>query len=139
MTPDSIVRTAVANAGKTLHKILIDFPLDSVNEKAHASMFTTYEAVSHITECYVAFAAHAKGEEHQWGSFSSEATSYAEDIEELFRTRDAVTALITVDSKEDALASALDYLVAHDWYHIGQLATNRQAFETTWNSFSLYS
>jgi uncharacterized damage-inducible protein DinB len=139
MTPFSIVATSVENAGKTLSKVLQGFPAEAVTQRAHSSMFSTHEAMSHLTECYVAFESHIKGEEHQWGSFTSSTTQFDEAVEELFQTRSRVVQLLNEESDEAALTSALDYLVSHDWYHIGQLATNRQAFEPYWNSYALYS
>ncbi len=139
MTPYTLVLASVETAGKTLQKILIDFPSDMANEKAHESMFTTHEAVNHLTECYFAFEAHLKGEEHQWGSFVSTATTFSDAVSELIQKRDHATKLLTQESDEATLTSALDYLVSHDWYHIGQLATNRQVFVPGWNSYALYS
>lgn len=101
-------------------------------------MFSISEAVTHLSESYVAFAAHEKGEEHKWGSFESQANSFDEAVDELFALRDSVVVLITTDASEAKLKSAMDYLVSHDWYHIAQIATNRQVFEPGWSSYALY-
>lgn len=138
MTPQSIVLNSVSHTRATLQLILTGLPEDAATQKAHPTMLSIAEAVAHLSECYIAFAAHLKGEEHQWGSFQSHATTFTEAIEELFTIRDTVTAHITPEADEATLKSALDYLTSHDWYHIGQIATNRQVFEPGWSSYSIY-
>jgi uncharacterized damage-inducible protein DinB len=139
MTPQSLVLGSVSNAGSTLQVILAGLPDEATTQKAHPSMLSIAEAVNHLSESYGAFVAHEKGEEHQWGSFQSNASSFDEAVEELFALRDQAVALITDDASESTLKSALDYLANHDWYHIGQIATNRQVFQPEWSSYSLYS
>jgi len=139
MTPQSLVLDSVLNAGSTLQIILAGIPDEATTQKAHPSMLSIADAVTHLSESYVAFVAHEKGEEHQWGSFKSNAGSFNEAVKELFGLRAQAVALISVDASESTLKSALDYLANHDWYHIGQIATNRQVFQPDWNSYSLYS
>ena len=139
MTPQSIVLDSASDTRKILKLVLTDLPDDAVTQKAHPSMLSISDAVSHLTECYLAYAAHVNGLQHEWGSYESPFESFSEAVDGMLAQRDAVTNLIPAEADEETLKTAMGYLVNHDWYHIGQIATNRQVFEPGWSSFSIYA
>lgn len=98
---------------------------------------TPRQITIHLAECCVAFLKSTKGEEHNWGSYSTEETSSEGLLKEFTELRaQAVSAAINGD--DEAVKHASDYLVLHETYHVGQLSLYRLKVDPDWNYMSIY-
>jgi len=96
------------------------------------------EIVEHLCECYVAFIASAEGREHSWGTYSIEDKSSANLMKTFRELRAQAAAMATDKSHGETLKHAHAYIVAHDNYHVGQLALARLTENPEWNPYSIY-
>ena len=93
--------------------------------------------IAHLCECYVAAVAIAAGREHAWGTFEPKSAALALLLDEWRELRQAAAEVVVSD--DDKLISlGADFVVGHDYYHVGQLVTLRLSFDKDWNSLSIY-
>ena len=121
-----------------LKQSIAGVPESIVNEKVHPSMRSIREQVIHLTECYLATMAAVNGAEYSWGAYQPGDVTFADLEADRKRLRsEAVDMLLTTGEEED-LRHGLNYIILHDQYHIGQIASTRQVFEPEWSSYVLY-
>jgi hypothetical protein len=97
---------------------------------------TPMQTLVHVTECYVADRAAAEGKEHEWGSYQA-AGSDLPSLLEAYRMERAKTVEELVVADEGRIRVA-NWLIGHDYYHVGQLAAMRLATDPGWDTFSIY-
>ncbi|HRI43202.1 MAG TPA: DinB family protein [Fimbriimonadaceae bacterium] len=133
---NELLRFALDESRFQLEKVLEGLSDDAWTAKPTPS-FSPAQTVEHLCEVYTAYKKHVQGEPHEWGSYNSGET-----------TREGVTALMwrlrgeaceaALAGNEEAGRSAIDYIVMHDAYHVGQLVTVRLALDPEWNAYSIY-
>jgi hypothetical protein len=99
------------------------------------AMMSPRQILGHLTECCIACQEKVAGKEHAWGSYTPPtATSELLDAYRVEREK-AVGAL---DGSAESVDAAADFLVAHEYYHVGQLCTARLTADSGWNAYSIY-
>lgn len=136
MTALELIKSQIEAAGFQLAQTLAGVSEDQVDFKPIPNLMSMREQVEHLCECYQAVKTHAQGGKHEWGKYSTGATSWT-GLLETFRTsrEEAVEMALASD---DAVSVLSEYVVAHDNYHVGQLVVVRTSFDAEWNSYSIY-
>lgn len=124
------------DAGYQLEQVLQDFPEAALDSKMPAGSMTPREVVVHLIEAYIAFDKSTRGEQHDWGSYRVSDCSTQGVMSEFRSTRSTATA--NLGSDDQALKNAHAYIVAHDYYHVGQLCAARLAVDPEWDPYAIY-
>lgn len=119
-------------------KVLEGLPADKWEAKLRDDSMSPREAVAHLTECYVASQKEMRGEEHNWGTFAPQATTPDGLLKEMQDERAKAWEAIVSQPGEKAVKAATQFIVLHDAYHVGQLATLRISLDPEWNAYSIY-
>jgi len=137
MTVKELLQSQIANAGYQLQKVSEGLTPEQAELKPHAGMMSFREQLSHLSEAYVATSKELRGEKHDWGTYHVEG-GWDAVLADFQQTR--ATAAADVLSADDATAAKIgsDFMVGHDYYHVGQLASVRLAIDPSWNSYSIY-
>lgn len=110
---------------------------DQFTSKPVDHIMSARECLEHMTECCIAAMAHAKGDKHDWGTYKFPEGTMAELVE-LFKGERAKAAACALENFEEKSFLAKDFLIAHEFYHIGQMAAVRLALDPEWNMYSIY-
>lgn len=97
------------------------------------------EILEHLCECHQAFLDSLEGKKFSWGEYVLEDRSAAGLRQKFAELRAAAEAAIDKNPDETTLKYAHAYLVAHDAYHVGQLALSRLAQDPGWDPYSIYA
>lgn len=98
------------------------------------------ETLVHLAECYEACKAALAGEKFEWGKFDIGTTDWEEIQVKTFTLRSSAIEAVQNHADEDlAVTTASDYMVGHDYYHVGQLCATRMAIEPEWDAMSIYN
>lgn len=138
MTASELIRHQIDDVGFQLSKVFEGIPASGQDSKAIPSVMSPREMLAHLTEAYLAFDAHGRGEEFQWGSFKPADPSWEGLYAEFEAARNTAAARATSSDDEKTLKSAHDYLVGHDAYHVGQMVSCRIAMDPEWNFYGIY-
>lgn len=102
-----------------------------------APMMSMRDCLEHLTECCVYVQKNSKGEEHEWGTYAFPSAS-AEELLHLFKSERAKALEIALSKFDDNPDYAKDFLIAHEFYHVGQMAIARHAMDPEWSVYSIY-
>jgi uncharacterized damage-inducible protein DinB len=139
MTAKELLRYQLDDAQFQLEQVLAGLDGSHVDGKPVNTGMSMREMVVHLAEAYTATIKEAKGEKHEWGTFELPHESWQELVDTAFALRaEAVEAALSVEDEEKGMKNAHAFLVGHDYYHVGQLATIRIATDSDWNSYSIY-
>lgn len=119
-------------------KVLEGLPDDKWDAKLRDDAMSPKEIVAHLTECYVATQKDMAGQEHEWGTFAPTATTPDGLVTEMHSERKKAWEAIVSQPGEKAVKAATQFIVLHDAYHVGQLATLRISLDPEWNAYSIY-
>lgn len=112
---------------------------DQADEKLSPDGMTIRQMLPHLAEACVAMVEANDGISHKWGSYqpsSLDLQSLRDDLKD--KRQAAKEALKRKADDGNCLKHGFDYLVAHDCYHIGQLALIRLKVDPSWNADSIY-
>lgn len=133
---NELLRYALDQCRFQLEQVFAGLPDDAWNAKPTGSS-SPAETAEHLCEVYEACLKHLRGEEHDWGTYKSGETTREGLMALMWRLRSqACEACLSGDEK--AAKTAVDYIVLHDPYHVGQLVTIRLALDPNWNAYSIY-
>ncbi len=107
---------------------------ESWDFRSNPSAMTAREMFHHLTETSIAFVTICGGLEHEWGSYQPNEAAQNDPWGTYVAARNKATAL--AEGGEDP-KKVWVYLVAHESYHVGQLATIRVAIGN-WDPYSIY-
>jgi uncharacterized damage-inducible protein DinB len=125
-------------SGKQLGRSLEGVPEDAWNKKPLATTMSLREQVVHLCHAYTAVMEHLKNGSFDWSAPFTIPNINDEGLPgylEIERQR-AVDGLTQSAEPQDEMA--LDYIVIHDAYHVGQIAVLRHAIDPEFDSYSLY-
>jgi hypothetical protein len=130
------LRALLDDAQYQLEQVVSGMTESQLDHRLVPTSMTPRETLVHVTECYVAGCATAEGKEHEWGSYQA-ASSDLPSLLEAYRTEraKAVEELVVADEGRIRVAN---WLIGHDYYHVGQLAATRLATDPEWDTFSIY-
>lgn len=135
MTAKELLKHQFDDAGYQLTKVVegIDSSLDlKLTDKG----MSTREIVAHLGECYTAILTESKGEKHSWGSYQPATTEWPALWNEVQGLREK--AIVAATEKEGWEDHASAFGPAHDYYHVGQIASIRLSQDAEWDPYSIY-
>lgn len=138
MTASELLTNLMTNSGSQLAACIQGVTEDQSDHKLHEDAMSFRVTLAHLCECCHAVLEHAAGREHEWGTFKPQSSAFAPLVEEWKGLREKAVAAVTSDD-DKLIELGADYIVGHDYYHVGQLVTLRLSFEKEWNSYSIYS
>lgn len=133
-----IILSQFETVGRQLAAVLEGFPGPGLHSKLSEPMMTPMEMVEHLCDCYSAYTSPDPGK-YGWGSYKLSASDLQGALSELAGMRSKAKDLILTAEDPDTVMHAFDYVIAHDAYHVGQLAACRMACDPSWDPFSLYA
>lgn len=136
---EELLKHLLTNSGFQLSKSIEGLSEDEANQAIPSHSMTPFQVLGHLTECCHAFMKSANGEEHAWGTFQPASTTFADLTQEWQQTREqAVEIALSRSEDPKVVHHAIDFLAAHDYYHVGQLCTHRLGLNPEWNMYSIY-
>ncbi|MCU0317463.1 MAG: hypothetical protein MUC92_12820 [Fimbriimonadaceae bacterium] len=124
--------------GFQLTQCFANWPEGTWDEKLNEHAFSGREMIAHLLECYEAFLAGSRGEKHEWGTYSAPTDNPAELLALLVSKRAEARAVIEATDSDEVLGLSGSYILLHDAYHVGQLATLRLHLGG-WDPYSIYA
>ena len=136
MTAREFLLKQLSDSEKQLSVAIKGLDAEMAEARPYPDGMTIREQLHHLAETTVATIAAYEGREHEWGTWDPENRSW-EGVKEAWRTgRQA--AIASLPDTEEGLWEAHAYLLAHDYYHVGQIAAARRTVQPGWTSFELY-
>lgn len=137
MTAKELLNNLIQNAGFQVSQCCAGVTEEQADLKLNDDTMSFRVTIAHLCECYVAVQEAAAGKEHEWGTFTPRSSAFGPLLEEWNELR--AQAKATVVSDDDKLIGlGSDFIVGHDYYHVGQLVSLRRSFDKEWNSYSIY-
>ena len=137
MDTKDLIKYQVEASGKQVDRVLDGLAEDKWSTTAGGCMSPS-ETVVHLTECYVAAQTHLSGGTHEWGSYKAEEEAPAELAAKMRSERTKAWDALLGSDAADVGETATQYLLLHDAYHVGQLATLRMGVDPEWDAYSIY-
>ncbi len=138
METKDLLKYQMEAAGKQVDTVLDGLADDKWRTNASGGMSPS-ETVVHLTECYVATQTHVAGGTHEWGSYKASEETPSDLVSKMRSERSKAWSAVLGSDAEDAGETATQYLILHDAYHVGQLATLRMGVDPEWDAYSIYS
>lgn len=136
MTGQELLQYQIDDCTYQLQKVLEGMSEETLNYRLNDSAMSPRETVAHFCECYTALLAASRGEQHSWGTFKVADCDTQPLLAEFWDLRGKAVA--TNDGSEKASKNLHMFLLAHDYYHIGQMALVRVTLEPSWDPYSIY-
>jgi hypothetical protein len=137
VTTVELLKAQIDASGGQLTRALNGVDPSHKDFRLHAGGYSFAEQVAHLSEAYTAVLAAAEGKEHEWGSFKPASEEWTALVSEALSLREKAAATVLEDDDTKLMMGA-DYIVSHDLYHVGQLATMRLQVYPDWNCYELY-
>jgi hypothetical protein len=138
MTATELLNKQLDDVTYQLDKILEGVKESDIDFKIAPTVMSTREQVEHLCEVYTAVEEESRGVDHAWGTFSIEDKSWANLTSQFAALRAKALEIVSGAEDEKALIGASGFMIGHEYYHIGQLATLRIATDSAWNPYSIY-
>jgi uncharacterized damage-inducible protein DinB len=139
MTANDLLQTQIRDARFQLDKVLEGIDGSHVDGQPIASMMSMRQTMVHLAEAYAATLAELAGEKYEWGSLRLDAGDWTALLAKVFGMRDeAVASLMASADEAKRIHLAHNYIVGHDYYHVGQLSALRIAADPEWDPYSIY-
>jgi uncharacterized damage-inducible protein DinB len=129
---------AIDEVGGQIDQVLNGLPSDHHDHRLTSKAMTPRETQLHLAEVYQAVITEAAGEKYEWGSFKVEDDSWENLWRLRHELRSQAKAALTQGADERLPRLALDYIVSHDAYHVGQMALLRMELDPNWDPYSIY-
>jgi hypothetical protein len=128
----------MASAGRQLEQVLAGMKEEHVDVKIAAVAMSARETLEHLIDCYVNAPTAVEGGEPQWGSYVIADKSWSNLRTLLSDLRGKAVDKILTAPEEKVGDLAMNYVVMHDAYHVGQLALIRLQTDPSWDAYSIY-
>ena len=138
MTASELMAFELDQVGNQLNKVFEGIQEGHQDHKVCDKSMTPKETLEHLCECYQAFITESQGGTHDWGSFSIEDKSWENLWSQFTSTRERAVRTAKGSDETRVLRSAFSYMVAHDAYHVGQMAACRIDTDPSWDAYSIY-
>lgn len=139
MTANELLKKQIEDVSYQLSKVLEGVDESALDFKIGPTAMTIREIVEHLCEVYTAVETESKGASHEWGSFSIEDKSWSNLTVHFQALRAKALEIVEAAEDEKAILNASAFVVAHDYYHVGQIATLRLATDPAWDPYSIYN
>ncbi len=138
MTAKELLHSQTEDVGYQLEKVLEGISETNLDFKISPSAMSVRQQVEHLCEVYTAASEICRGEEHKWGEYSVDDKSWT-NLKPLYLTlREQALKLLTESDDDQSLKRTSEFIIGHDYYHVGQLAALRIACDPEWNPYSIY-
>ena len=122
------------DAGYQLEKCFQGISEAAMNLKVCDAAMTPRDILVHLGDVYKAFLVIQAGEKYEWGSYQPSEVSWGEVSE----MRKAAVSSALASEGDEALKMANAYVLAHDYYHVGQVCLARVQTEPDFDPYSIY-
>lgn len=136
MSAHDLVLKQLANAQFQITQAIDGLDAERAEARPNELGMTIKEQIVHLTEAAIAAKKAFADEKHEWGSYVPEDGSWEGVQKTWLETRGSVVASLPDD--EAAIMHAHEYLVAHDYYHVGQICAARRTVEPNWDTYAIY-
>lgn len=137
MTTQEFMNYQLNDVGNQLKGVFKDLPADAWDKRSTAEAMTPRETAVHLLECYEAFLVESEGKKHNWGTFKPEQTTSEYLLEEMVSKRGRCMDIAIKSTDPEVIKHASSFIIVHDAYHVGQLATLRLQLGE-WDPYSIY-
>jgi uncharacterized damage-inducible protein DinB len=138
VTSQQLIGFELDNVGYQVRQVLEGFKPEYYEHRAWASAISPRETLNHLAEAYQAFITTSEGGKHNWGTFNLKGSTWDERLAEWSDLRNRACEIATSSNDGEVHKHAFEYIVAHDSYHVGQLAACRIEIDPSWDPFSIY-
>jgi hypothetical protein len=138
MTAKELAAQFVDESGYQFKACLAGVSADSFEAKPIEGVMSIREALEHCTEACLAVQKDAIGEKQSWGTYKFPAGS-VDELVAIFEDERAKAVALAMDNFDNQGAHWLkDYIVAHEFYHVGQMVSVRLALSDGFEPYSIY-
>ena len=138
MTATELLQDQMEDAGFQLSKVLEGMPEEAMDKKVTDGSMSPREQVAHLCEAYEAFKVNASGGKYEWGTYKAPATETAALVREFKAQRDDAVHQALSNPNPESIKHAHEYILGHDYYHVGQMCLARLAVQPDWNAYAIY-
>ena len=138
MTARDLIEHEIDHIGFQLTKSFEGMQEKDLDTRCCPSGMTAREIMEHLCEVYVAADKICAGGQHEWGSYSIDDKSW-DNLQSQFKALRAKAKAAALSGSDEAITAGHDYIVAHDAYHVGQMALIRMETDKGWDPYSLYT
>ena len=138
MTAKELLIAQIDAVTYQIEKVLENLTEEQLDKRLDPSSQTIREQVEHLCEVYTAVDTIFQGKQHSWGQYSVEDKSWGNLTTLCWTLRAKAIEWVTSSDDDKTLNRGSDFIVGHDNYHVGQIASIRIATDSTWDPFSIY-
>jgi uncharacterized damage-inducible protein DinB len=136
MTTSELIKFECDAVGFQVEKVFEGLSDADYSVKTIPVAMSAAETLVHLCECYVAFAKHIAGEKHEWGTFVI-ADPSPSNLRDAWKSHRAEAVTLATTSNDHAKL-VHEFIIAHDAYHVGQMALLRLSLDESWDAYSIY-
>ncbi len=137
MTALELVQVQAEEAGYQLQQCFANITEENGDAQVHASAMSPRQTLLHLSECYEAFCQHVAGNKFQWGLYNVDDTSI-ENLKSVWASQREKAIALLATANDDLVRVASAYIIEHDFYHTGQIASFCVALVPDWDAMSIY-
>jgi hypothetical protein len=138
MTATDLIKDQLDDSGYQLAKVIDGMPESGFDHKLTDIAMTPREQIAHLCEAYECFSVNAGGGKYEWGTYTAETGDTAALTVEFSKQRQKAVSAALSDASDEKIKLANDYIVGHDYYHVGQMCLSRLAVQPDWDSYTIY-
>lgn len=138
MTAREFAESLLNESSYQVHACLKDASDADFNAKPIPVMMSIRECVEHLIECTLAVQTMLAGEKYNWGSYSLPANTIGDALA-IFDAERAKAVSGALDCLDENPSYVKDFLIAHEFYHVGQLCSIRIALNPDWDFMCIYN
>ncbi len=137
MTGKDFAAVLIDESGYQLNACLAGVTDESFAAKPLGPVLSVRECFEHLTECCLAVQTVFAGEKFSWGTYRFPEGAMDELISIFNAERERAVA-IAMDNFDEKPDYAKEYIIAHEFYHVGQLVAIRLALNDGFEPYSIY-
>ena len=139
MSAPAFLIHSLDSAAKQVHAVFTGINGDLWNHQVVPEAMSPIQTATHLAHCYTAFLAEAAGEHWDWSKpFELGTSEPGEALNKMNSLRNEAIDVLKSTSDEAVITKAVDFLLMHDCYHVGQMAIFRMNTDPSWDPYSLY-
>lgn len=137
MTGKEFAENLLEESGYQFDACLAGISDENFVQKPLGDTMSIREALEHQTEACIAVQKGTLGSKHDWGTYAFPDASVKQLIAIYHEERKkAVQAALEIFESDAHYVK--DYLISHEFYHVGQMAAVRLALKDGWLPYSIY-
>ena len=139
MTGSELTRHLIDVCAFQVEKVFEGITEDNADLRVNEHCMSPRQTLVHLGECMEALLASMRGEQHSWGTFKPEDTSVEGLLKGFREARSIVREKVAAAGDDsETLKHTGDFIVLHDPYHVGQMASFRLTHTPGWDFYSIY-